>query len=316
MHLTLVPYIAAAGEIKTKPTQHSVKELRSIGIQPDVLLCRSESRCRTASGARSRCSPTCQERAVISAIDVDNIYKIPMLAARAGLDQIVVDSPATKAAAGRPVRLARGGRAMEHPIDEVDDRHGRQVRRPRRRLQVAVRGAQSTPACDSAPGSSQAGWSPRTSSARRGGAGRRGRDPGAGRLRRARFRGQGRGRRSTRARPASPYFGICYGMQVAVVEFARNVAGLAGANSTENDRATPHPVIGLITEWRTSGGRGRAPHEASTSAAPCASARRNAASSPARGRAKLYGRTSSASATATATSSTTATARSWNRPAW
>ena len=114
-----------------------------------------------------------------------------------------------------------------------------------------------------------------------------------------------------------PYFGICYGMQAAVVDFARHVAGLAGANSTENDRKPPHPVIGLITEWRTAdAARSSAAARTPTWAAPCAWACRSSGSSRARWRTSCTARTWSASAIAIATSSTTATAPSSRTPAW
>ena len=256
MHLTLVPFIAAAGELKTKPTQHSVKELRSIGIQPDILLCRSEQPLPDVERRKIALFTNVPENAVISAIDLDNIYKIPGWLHAQGLDQIVVDrlKLADKA---RPAELSEWNAvvdAMEHPVDEVaiavvgkyvdhQDaykslaealKHGGLRQRTRVRLKwiesqdIEREGA--------------AKWlSDVHGILVPGGFGDRG------------FEGKVAAAQYAREHGV-PYFGICYGMQAAVVEYARNVAGLSGANSTENDRNTPHPVIGLITEWRTATG--------------------------------------------------------------
>jgi CTP synthase len=254
MHLTLVPYIAAAGELKTKPTQHSVKELRSIGIQPDVLLCRSEQPLPDSERRKIALFTNVHEKAVISAIDLDNIYKIPLWLHQQQLDQIVVDRLHLKVE-----RVADLGDwkavvdAMEHPVDEVTIavvgkyvdhadaykslaealKHGGLRQRTRVKLkwleseQVEKQGVALLAGVDGilVPG----------------GFGDRG---FAGKVATAQYAREQR----------VPYFGICYGMQAAVVDYARNVAGLEGANSTENDRQCTHPVIGLITEWRTSGG--------------------------------------------------------------
>jgi CTP synthase len=254
MHLTLVPYIAAAGELKTKPTQHSVKELRSIGIQPDVLLCRSEQPLPESERRKIALFTNVQEKAVISAVDLDNIYKIPLWLHEQQLDQIVVEHLRLKVE--RPADLSEWKAvvdAMEHPVDEVTIavvgkyvdhadaykslaealKHGGLRQRTRVRLkwieseQVERQGTAVLAGVDGilVPG----------------GFGDRGFE---GKVATARFAREKR----------IPYFGICYGMQAAVVDFARHVIGLDGANSTENDRQCPHPVIGLITEWRTSAG--------------------------------------------------------------
>jgi CTP synthase len=254
MHLTLVPYIAAAGELKTKPTQHSVKELRSIGIQPDVLLCRSEQPLPESERRKIALFTNVHEKAVISAIDLDNIYKIPLWLHEQQLDQIVVDR--LRLEADKIADLSDWKAvvdAMEHPVDEVTIavvgkyvdhadaykslaealKHGGLRQRTRVKLkwleseQVEKQGVSVLQGVDGilVPG----------------GFGDRGFE---GKVATARYAREQR----------IPYFGICYGMQAAVVDYARHVAGLEGANSTENDRATPHPVIGLITEWRTSGG--------------------------------------------------------------
>jgi CTP synthase len=254
MHLTLVPYIAAAGELKTKPTQHSVKELRSIGIQPDVLLCRSEQPLPEGERRKIALFTNVPERAVISVVDVANIFSIvPWLHAQK-LDELAVRQLHLRAP--READLSDWMEvidAVDHPVDEVTIgvvgkyvdhqdayksvaealKHGGLRQRTRVRLkwieseEVESQGVSALDGVDAilVPG----------------GFGDRG------------FEGKVRTVQHAREQ-GIPYFGICYGMQAAVVDFARNVVGLTGANTTENDRSGPHPVIGLITEWRTSTG--------------------------------------------------------------
>ena len=237
MHLTLVPYIEAAGEIKTKPTQHSVKELRSIGIQPDVLLCRTEQPLPDSERRKIALFTNVPEKAVISAVDLDTIYEHPAVAAPAG----------PRRDRGRPAGPARRSRptcpsgsavveAVRASARRGHHRHGRQVRRAQGCLQVAGRSA--------APRRPAPAHARRPELARgRGHRDRRARGcwtaSTASWCRAASAIAASRARCVTAkyARENSiPYFGICYGMQAAVVDFARNVAGLAGANSTENDR--------------------------------------------------------------------------------
>ena len=254
MHLTLVPYIAAAGELKTKPTQHSVKELRSIGIQPDILLCRSEQPLPDSERRKIALFTNVPEKAVISAVDLDNIYKIPMWFHDQALDQIVVERlhlPVTGEADLSEWEAVVD--ANEHPVDEVTVavvgkyidhqdaykslaealKHGGLRQRTKVKLKwlesqdVEREGGKALAGVDGilVPG----------------GFGDRGFE---GKVLTAQFaREQG-----------VPYFGICYGMQAAVVDYARHVLDLADANSSENDRQSAHPVIGLITEWRTATG--------------------------------------------------------------
>jgi CTP synthase len=256
MHLTLVPYIAAAGELKTKPTQHSVKELRSIGIQPDVLVCRSEQPLPDGERRKIASFTNVSEKAVISAIDLDNIHKIPMWLHAQGLDALVVERLRLDKAA--PVADLSEWLAVvdaaEHPIDEVtiavvgkyvdhQDAYksvGEALKHGgiRQRTRVKLRWIESQDIERDGAEKTLAGVDGVLVP---GGFGDRG------------FEGKVLAARYARER-GLPYFGICYGMQAAVVDFARHVAGLADANSTENDRQTPHPVIGLITEWRTSSG--------------------------------------------------------------
>ena len=253
MHLTLVPYIKAAGEIKTKPTQHSVKELRSIGIQADVLLCRCEQPLPQADRRKIALFTNVPEKAVISAVDVDVIYSLPLWLHQQKLDDIVLDRLGIKA---RPADLSEWQRtveAVEHPKDEVTIaivgkyvehkdaykslgealRHGGLKQHTRVNLrwveseEVERHGGEALKGADGVlvPG----------------GFGKRGFE---GKIAAARYARENR----------VPYFGICYGMHAVVVDFARHVAGLEAANSSENDRNCKDPVIALITEWTTSTG--------------------------------------------------------------
>ena len=257
MHLTLVPYIAAAGELKTKPTQHSVKELRSIGIQPDVLVCRSEQPLPDGERRKIASFTNVPEKAVISAIDLDNIHKIPMWLHAQGLDALVVDRLRLDGKAAAQADLSEWLAvvdAAEHPIDEVTiavvgkyvdhkDAYksvGEALKHGgiRQRTRVSLRWIESQ---DIERDGAEKTLQGVDGVLVPGGFGDRG------------FEGKVLAARHAREQ-GLPYFGICYGMQAAVVDFARHVACLDGANSTENDRQSPHPVIGLITEWRTSSG--------------------------------------------------------------
>ena len=254
MHLTLVPFIKAAGEIKTKPTQHSVKELRSIGIQPDILLCRCEDALPEAERRKIALFTNVPESAVISAPDVDVIYKMPLWLHSQGLDDIVVKRLGLDADPADLSSWQRTVDAVEHPKNEVTIaivgkyvehkdaykslaealRHGGIRQQTRVNLdwidseQIEAEGAAEV------LGRVDAILVP-------GGFGKRGFE---GKVLTAKYARENR----------VPYFGICYGMHAAVVDFARNVAGLADADSSENDRNTANPVIGLITEWTTASG--------------------------------------------------------------
>ncbi len=257
MHLTLVPYIAAAGELKTKPTQHSVKELRSIGIQPDVLICRSEQPLPEGERRKIALFTNVPERAVITALDLDNIYKIPAWLHEQQLDQLVVDQLQLQDKAAPDADLSEWEAvvdATQNPVDEVTIavvgkyidhkdayksvaealKHGG----IRQRTRVNLKWLESQ---DVERDGAEAALAGVDGILVPGGFGDRG------------FEGKVLSAKHAREQGV-PYFGICYGMQAAVVDAARNLAGLEGANSTENDRNAPHPVIGLITEWRTSAG--------------------------------------------------------------
>ncbi|MCH6484113.1 CTP synthase [Pseudoxanthomonas sp. LH2527] len=254
MHLTLVPYVAAAGELKTKPTQHSVKELRSIGIQPDVLLCRSEQPIPDSERRKISLFTNVPERAVISVPDVDVLYRIPMGLHGQGLDEIVLRQFRIENA--KAADLSEWEAAVDatlNPLDEVTIavvgkyvdhqdayksvgealKHG--GLRQRTRVNLKWIEAQELEGTDMALLQGVDGVLVP------GGFGDRG------------FEGKVLTSRFAREQKL-PYFGICYGMQAAVVDYARHVAGLENANSTENDKQSPHPVIGLITEWRTATG--------------------------------------------------------------
>lgn len=254
MHLTLVPYVAAAGELKTKPTQHSVKELRSIGIQPDVLLCRSEQPIPDSERRKISLFTNVPERAVISVPDVDVLYRIPMGLHGQGLDEIVLrqfrienaqaadlsEWEAVVDATLNPldeVTIAVVGKYVDHQdaYKSVGEalKHG--GLRQRTRVNLKWIEAQDLEGTDMALLQGVDGVLVP------GGFGDRG------------FEGKVLTSRFAREQKL-PYFGICYGMQAAVVDYARHVAGLENANSTENDKQSPHPVIGLITEWRTATG--------------------------------------------------------------
>ncbi len=254
MHLTLVPFVAAAGELKTKPTQHSVKELRSIGIQPDVLLCRSEQPIPDSERRKISLFTNVPERAVISVPDVDVLYKIPLGLHGQGLDDIAIRQLRLDGA--READLSEWEAAVDatlNPLDEVTIavvgkyvdhqdayksvgealKHG--GLRQRTRVNLKWIEAQELEDSDMSLLDGVDGILVP------GGFGDRG------------FEGKVLTSRHAR-QTGVPYFGICYGMQAAVVDYARHVAGLEGANSTENDKQSPHPVIALITEWRTASG--------------------------------------------------------------
>jgi CTP synthase len=253
IHLTLVPYIASAGEVKTKPTQHSVKELRSIGIQPDVLVCRSDRPVPATERRKIALFTNVEERAVISAIDADSIYRIPLLLHAQGLDDIVVEKLGMEVPAADLSQWQAVVDALERPAHEVDIAMvGKYVYLTESykslsealvhagihtRTRVNIRYVDSEALERDGP----AALAGMDAVLVPGGFGERGIE---GKVVAARHAREGR----------VPYLGICLGMQVAVIEFARNCAGLAGADSTEFNRDTRHPVIALITEWMAADG--------------------------------------------------------------
>ena len=253
VHLTLVPFIPAAGELKTKPTQHSVQKLREIGITADALLCRADRPIPDDEREKISLFANLPQQAVISVWDADSIYKIPRMLHEQGLDGLICDK----------LRLV-GGPADLSAWDALVQAEAH----PRHRVRIAMVG-KYTDLSDSYKSLNEALRHAALKNAARvdiayldsetlaadnidqlggfdailvpGGFGKRGIE---GKVLAARYAREHR----------IPYLGICLGMQVATIEYARNMAGLAGANSTEFDPATPHPVIALISEWKDRSG--------------------------------------------------------------
>ena len=253
IHLTLVPYIAAVGEIKTKPTQHSVKELRSIGIQPDCLICRTDQVIPENEKKKMALFTNVEESAIISAIDVDSIYKIPKVLHDQNLDQIVIkkfhldlpkanlaewnsvvdaiDNPENEvniAMVGKYIGLADSYKSLSEALIHA----GIKTRTKINIVyidseEIEKKGIEVLQSIDAilVPG----------------GFGNRGIEGKINAVKFARENG-------------IPYLGICLGMQVAVIEIARNLAGLDNSDSTEFNKDTEHPVIALITEWQDAKG--------------------------------------------------------------
>jgi CTP synthase len=248
LHLTLVPYIASAGEIKTKPTQHSVKELREIGIQADAIICRTDRPLPDDERRKIALFCNVQKEAVISAWDVDSIYKVPTVLHEQMLDEIVCHKLNILARAADLSAWARIVDAQQHPQHEVDVAFvGKYVdlQDSYKSLNEALRhaGIHTHSKVNIHYLDSEEIEKGGTAQLEKmdailvpGGFGQRGTE---GKMRAIRFAREN----------GVPYLGICLGMQLATIEFARNVCGLAGANSTEFDPETPHPVVALITEW-------------------------------------------------------------------
>jgi CTP synthase len=254
IHLTLVPYINASGEIKTKPTQHSVKELRSIGIQPDILLCRADRMLPKKERHKIALFTNVEEQAVITAMDVEDIYEIPQLLHKQMLDEIVVtkfrlvtppaeledwrqvvyakqhpESEVTVAMVGKYVNLTDAYKSLNEALTHAGIQTRTKVNiKYIDSEKIEAEGVVCLKDVDAilVPG----GFGER---------GIEGKITAAGFARESRI----------------PYLGICLGMQVAVIDFARHVAELDAAHSTEFNDQTPHPVIALITEWQDRTGK-------------------------------------------------------------
>lgn len=253
MHLTLLPYIPTAGELKTKPTQHSVKELQAIGIRPDILLCRSDRDLPDDARRKIALFTNVEERGVISAIDVDSIYRIPLLYHEQKLDQLVVDKfkldveqadlsqwqavvdaqnnpkgEVTVAMVGKYMDLTEAYKSLSESLIHAGIHTSSKVRITYvDSEEIEKKGTDSLQGVDAilVPG----------------GFGNRGVE---GKILAAQYAREHK----------VPYLGICLGMQVAVIEYARNVAKLDKPHSTEFEPKTPNPVIALITEWRKEDG--------------------------------------------------------------
>lgn len=253
MHLTLVPYLAAAGEVKTKPTQHSVKELLSIGIQPDVLICRSDRVIPANERAKIALFCSVKEKAVISLKDVDSIYKIPSLLRSQGLDDLVctrfgIDAPEADLCEWEQVIYEEANPVGEVTIGII----GKYIALPdayksvnealkhgglKNRLTVKIKYIDS----QDVESKGEEVLHGLDAILVPGGFGDRGVE---GKILAAKYAREN----------LIPYLGICLGLQVALIEFARNVVGMEGANSTEFDKNSKYPVVGLIAEWVDSEG--------------------------------------------------------------
>ena len=254
IHLTLLPYIPTAGEIKTKPTQHSVKELRSIGIQPDILLCRSDRPLSESARSKIALFTNVEKEAVIPLLDVDFIYQLPMELHEQGLDEIVMrhlnlpagpanfnewervvdayrhpDSEVTIGMVGKYVDLTESYKSLSEALKHA----GIQTRT---RVTIEYIDSEELERCgaDALLSHLDAVLVP-------GGFGKRGVE---GKILAAQY-----------AREKQiPYLGICLGMQIALIEYARHVANMPNANSTEFNSDTPYPVVALVTEWTNQSG--------------------------------------------------------------
>ena len=254
VHLTLVPYVAAAGELKTKPTQHSVQKLREIGIFPDALLCRSDRRIPDDERAKISLFANIREEGVISVWDADTIYKIPQMLRDQGLDTIVCEALGINP---KPADLSMWDKlvyALENPKAEITigmvgkyvdlTESYKSLTEALRHAGIHTESRVNIEYVDSEEIEAQG-----TDSLKKfdailvpGGFGKRGVE---GKIKAARFARENK----------VPYLGICLGMQVALIEYARNMAGLGQANSTEFDPETPQPVVALIDEWQNADGK-------------------------------------------------------------
>lgn len=249
VHLTLVPYINAAGELKTKPTQHSVKELRSIGIQPDILLCRAEHPIPESEQRKIALFTNVEARAVIPVLDCGNIYQIPEELSKEGFDELVVErfgldvGPTdlsewqrvveAEANTQHTVTVGMVGKYLDHSDAYKSLNEALRHAGIPNQAKVNIKHIDSEDLGKTRDGSV---FNDVDAILVPGGFGNRG------------FEGKifavGYARENR-----IPYLGICYGMHAAVIDYARNVCGLNDANTTENNEQSPHPVIGLITEW-------------------------------------------------------------------
>ena len=261
VHLTYLPWIAAAGELKTKPTQHTVQKLREIGIQPDALLCRADRAIPTEEREKISLFTNVQPWGVISMWDVDTIYKVPRMLHEQGLDGLICDKLRINT---RPANLQRWDNMVyevEHPqhtvtvamvgkyVDLSDSykslnealRHAGMKNHARVKITYIDSETLTAENVDGKLAGFDAILVP-------GGFGKRGVE---GKIAAARYAREHK----------VPYLGICLGMQVATIEYARHMAGLEGANSTEFDPKTPYPVIALIDEWQDADGSIQKRHE-------------------------------------------------------
>ncbi|MCB1693510.1 MAG: CTP synthase [Pseudomonadales bacterium] len=248
MHLTLVPYIATAGETKTKPTQHSVKELRSIGLQPDILIVRSDHEIAQSAREKIALFTNVERNAVIPLLDAPSIYKIPLMLHEQSLDDIVIDKFGLTCPEADLSEWQRVVDAQEHPTATVKlkmvgkymDLHDAYKSLTEAILHAGIHTATKVEVefvdSEDVVRKGTSILEDADAILVPGGFGERG------------FEGKVAAARYAREHRV-PYLGICYGLHAAIIDFARNVAGLENANTTEINPQTPYPVIGLITEW-------------------------------------------------------------------
>ncbi|MCX8748945.1 CTP synthase [Snodgrassella sp. B3088] len=254
VHLSYVPYIAAAGEIKTKPTQHSVKELREIGIQPDVLICRMDRPMPEEEKRKIALFCNVEERAVISCYDADSIYEVPRMLHDQGIDNIICEQLQLNVQQADLTAWNKIVYLVQHPKHKVKIAMvGKYVdlTESYKSLSEALKhaGIQTETEVDIHYIDSEILETDGTACLQNmdailvpGGFGTRGVEGKIAAVRYAREH-------------KIPYLGICLGMQIALIEYARDVANLVGANSTEFDLKTPHPVVALISEWQDRDGQ-------------------------------------------------------------
>ncbi len=253
IHLTLLPYIKAAGELKTKPTQHSVKELRGIGIQPDVLICRSELPLPEAERKKIALFTNVAENSVFTSLDMDTIYKVPQSLSEQGLDDIVVDKLGLKCKSANLSEWDKVVSSLEKPRHSIDvamvGKYMDLTESYKSLSEALIHAGIFTQTkvnihyfdSEEIESNGAVCLSEMSAILVPGGFGTRGIE---GKIEAVRY-----------ARENNvPFLGICLGLQVAVIEYARNKANMDDANSTEFNPKTPYPVIGLITEWEDENG--------------------------------------------------------------
>lgn len=255
MHLTLLPYIPTAGEIKTKPTQHSVKELRSIGIQPDILICRSDRPISESARSKIALFTNVEKEAVIPLLDVDFIYQLPIALHEQKLDEIVVTQLGLKAKTANLQEWERVVDAFRNPDSEITigmvgkyvdlaDSY-KSLSEALKHAGIQTRTRVNIDYIDSEE-LERKGAAKLLSHVDAvlvpGGFGKRGVE---GKILAAQYARENK----------IPYFGICLGMQIALIEYARHLANMPNASSTEFDRETPYPVVALVTEWTNQAGQ-------------------------------------------------------------
>jgi len=253
IHLTLLPYIKAAGELKTKPTQHSVKELRGIGIQPDVLICRSELPLPEAERKKIALFTNVAENSVFTSLDMDTIYKVPQALSEQGLDDIVVDKLGLKCESADLSEWEKVVSSLEKPKHSIDvamvGKYMDLTESYKSLSEALIHAGIFTQTkvnihyfdSEEIESNGAVCLSEMSAILVPGGFGTRGIE---GKIETVRY-----------ARENNvPFLGICLGLQVAVIEYARHKADMGDANSTEFNPKTPYPVIGLITEWEDENG--------------------------------------------------------------